>query len=89
MKITSVEVRACQRGADRFANSAFRTGDFQGFEFLVVTLGTDSGLSASSFGFAGGFRERRGAVDRRQPSPFCVGSGPARSGKGLARFSDG
>jgi L-alanine-DL-glutamate epimerase-like enolase superfamily enzyme len=73
MRITSVEVRACRRGAERFQGSAFRTGDFQGFEFLVVTLGTDSGLSASSFGFAGRSAAGAGQLIADSLRPFILG----------------
>jgi L-alanine-DL-glutamate epimerase-like enolase superfamily enzyme len=53
MKITAVDIRACHRSADRFPASALRGGNFHGFDFLVITLKTDTGLSASMFGFAG------------------------------------
>jgi len=46
MRIAAVEVRCCLRPADRFVQSSLRTSDFKGFEFLVVTLRTDDGLSA-------------------------------------------
>ena len=53
MKINHFEVRCCKRSAPRFERSSVATGDFGGFDFLVYTLGTDSGERASMFGFAG------------------------------------
>ena len=60
MKITAVDVRCCQHSPGNFNTSAFRTGDFANFEFLVVTMKTDDGLEATAFGFAG--RSARGRL---------------------------
>lgn len=76
MKITSVDVRCCRRGAERFGDGAFRTGDFTGFEFLVVTLGTDEGLSASMFGFAGRSAAGAGRLLADSMRPFLLGRDP-------------
>lgn len=73
MRITSVEVRACRRGAERFGASAHRTGDFQGFEFLVVTVCTDAGLSASMLGFAGRSAQGAGRLIADSMRPFLLG----------------
>ena len=59
MKITAVDVRCCQHSPGNFDSSAFRTGDFGNFEFIAVTMKTDTGLEATTFGFAG--RSARGA----------------------------
>ena len=73
MRISAVEVRASRRGPERFGPGAFATGDFKGFEFLVVTLRTDAGLSASMLGFAG--RSAAGAARLVADSlrPFFLG----------------
>ena len=76
MKISAVEVRCCRRPADRFIQSSLRTSDFAGFEFLVVTLRTDDGLSASMFGFAGKSAEGAGKLIADTLRPFLLGRDP-------------
>jgi L-alanine-DL-glutamate epimerase-like enolase superfamily enzyme len=73
MRITKVDVRSCRRGPERFPASAFRTGDFKGFEFLVVTLHTEDGESASMFGFAGRSAEGAGRLVADTLRPFFLG----------------
>jgi L-alanine-DL-glutamate epimerase-like enolase superfamily enzyme len=86
MKITSVEVRCCRRGADKFKEGAFRTGDFRGFDFLVVTITTDDGLSASSFGFAGRSAEGAGKLIADSLRPFLLGRDPRDREKAWHEF---
>lgn len=76
MKIASVEVRCCTRVPDAFAKSAFRTGDFAAFQFLVVTLKTDEGLAATTFGFAGRSAEGAGKLIADTLRPFMIGRDP-------------
>jgi L-alanine-DL-glutamate epimerase-like enolase superfamily enzyme len=76
VKISAVEVRACRRPADRFTQSSLLTSDFTGFEFLVVTLRTDDGLSASMFGFAGKSAEGAGKLIADTLRPFFLGRDP-------------
>lgn len=76
MRIVAVEVRCCRRPADRFGQSSLRTADFKGFEFLVVTLRTDDGLSASMFGFAGRSAEGAGKLIADSLRPFFLGRDP-------------
>ena len=76
MRIAAVEVRCCRRPADRFVQSSLRTSDFKGFEFLVVTLRTDDGLSASMFGFAGRSAEGAGKLIADSLRPFLLGRDP-------------
>jgi L-alanine-DL-glutamate epimerase-like enolase superfamily enzyme len=86
MKITSLEVRCCRRGADRFGAGAFRTGDFRGFEFLVLTLGTDEGVTASMFGFAGRSAEGAGKLIADSLRPFFLGRDPLEREKAWHEF---
>lgn len=76
MMITSVDIRACHRPAERFTAAALRGGNFRGFDFLVVSLHTDTGLSASMFGFAG--RSAMGAAHQAADvlRPFFLGRNP-------------
>ncbi len=54
MKITEVDIRCCRHEALAISASALRDGNaVDGLEFLVFTVKTQSGLSASMFGFAG------------------------------------
>lgn len=72
MRIESVDVRACRIDAPDIGASQLR-GTQYSFEFLVTSLTTEDGLSASSFGFAG--RSARGAGELAAASlrPFFVG----------------
>ena len=54
MKITQVDIRCCRHEALAIPASSLRDGNaVDGLEFLVFTVKTGSGLSASMFGFAG------------------------------------
>src|SRR5262245_30023852 len=86
MRITNVDVRCCRRGAERFGAGAFRTGDFRGFEFLVVTLSTDEGLSASMFGFGGRSAEGAGKLVADSLRPFLIGRDPLEREKAWHEF---
>jgi L-alanine-DL-glutamate epimerase-like enolase superfamily enzyme len=60
MIITDLEVRCCTASETVLAGDTFRGGyKVDGLDFLVLTLKTDAGISASSFGFAA--RSARGA----------------------------
>jgi L-alanine-DL-glutamate epimerase-like enolase superfamily enzyme len=76
MKITNVDVRCCRRSPVGFAREAFRTGDFSNFEFLVITMTVDSGLSATAFGFAGRSAEGAGKLIADTLRPFFLGRDP-------------
>ena len=85
MKITAVDVRCCQHSPGNFDSSAFRTGDFGNFEFIAVTMKTDTGLEATTFGFAGRSARGAGRARRSQQSRGVRQSiGPAVAGLGPA-----
>ena len=74
MLITNLEVRCCRADANSLGSDSMRAGGANGaLEFLVLTLTTDAGISASSFGFAG--RTARGAGEMAAASlrPLLVG----------------
>ena len=74
MLITNLEVRCCRADANSLRTESMRPGGANGaLEFLVLTLTTDAGISASSFGFAG--RTARGAGEMAAASlrPLLVG----------------
>lgn len=86
MKITEVDVRCCQHKPDQFGESALRTGDFGGFEFIVVTLKTDVGLSATMFGFAGRSAAGAGQLIADSLRPFFIGRDPLDREKAWHEF---
>ncbi len=76
MRITGFEVRCCRRAQDRFGPAALLGNGFRGFDFLVVTLQTDVGLSASMFGFAGQSAQGAGRLIADSLRPFLLGRDP-------------
>lgn len=76
MKITDIEVRCCQRRPEHFGASALRTGNFGTFDFLVITMKTDVGLSATMFGFAGRSAVGAGQLIADTLRPFFIGRDP-------------
>jgi L-alanine-DL-glutamate epimerase-like enolase superfamily enzyme len=76
MKIISVDVRCCQRRSANFDTSAFRTVDFSNFEFVVITMKTDTGIEATTFGFAGRSAEGAGKLLADTLRPFFIGRNP-------------
>ena len=86
MKITDVEVRCCRRAPDAFDTSAFRTGDFAAFQFLVITLKTDDGFTGSTFGFAGRSAEGAGKLIADTLRPFMLGRDPRDREKAWHEF---
>ena len=86
MKIDAVDIRACRRSAERFPAAALRGGQFKGFDFLVITLKTACGLSASMFGFAG--RSALGAAHQAADvlRPFFLGRNPLEREKNWQDF---
>jgi L-alanine-DL-glutamate epimerase-like enolase superfamily enzyme len=72
VRITGVEVRCCRKSAE-LETAALRSNTFGGFEFLVVTLSTDEGLSASTFGFAGRSADGSGRLVAETLRPFFLG----------------
>ncbi|MEX1020683.1 MAG: enolase C-terminal domain-like protein [Litorilinea sp.] len=74
MRISELEIRCCQHTVEALREDAMRSADHQqGLEFLVVTLRTDGGLEASSFGFAGRSARGSGELAAAAMRPFLVG----------------
>jgi L-alanine-DL-glutamate epimerase-like enolase superfamily enzyme len=76
MRITEFEVRCCHRPQDRFGAAALLGNGFRGFDFLVVTIRTDEGPSASMFGFAGQSAQGAGRLIADSLRPFLLGRDP-------------
>lgn len=74
MKITSLDIRCCRYEQAVIPGAAMRDGmALQGLEFLVYTLGTESGQSASMFGFAGRSALGAGHMAAASLRPFLIG----------------
>ena len=86
MKITEVEVRCCRYMPEHFGKIALRTGDFGAFEFLVITMKTDVGLSATMFGFAGRSAAGAGQLIAESLRPFFIGRDPRDREKAWHEF---
>lgn len=74
MRIKSLDIRACSHLASPLEQGALRDGQGrEGLDYLVYTVTTESGRTASMFGFAG--RSARGAGHLAAASlrPFFVG----------------
>lgn len=76
MRITEFTVRCCHRSEERFGQASLLGNGFRGFDFLVVTLNTDAGLSASMFAFAGRSAEGAGRLIANSLRPFLLGRDP-------------
>ena len=77
MKIVDVEIQVCRSTRDAFLAERLRNSYAAEFEFLVITLKTDEGVSGTSFGFAS---ERGGAMAGEIAAyalkPFFLGRDP-------------
>jgi L-alanine-DL-glutamate epimerase-like enolase superfamily enzyme len=57
-------------------DSEMRAGGASSFDFLVISMATDEGLEAHSFGFAGRGAEMAGEIARQAMKPFFLGEDP-------------
>ena len=74
MIITDLEIRCCRHSVEALDASSMRSADHrQELEFLVITLKTDSGLQASTFGFAGRSARDSGELAAAAMRPFLIG----------------
>ena len=74
MKITGFDIRCCRHQSLDFDAASFRDGNApDGLEFLVFTLTTQSGHSASMFGFAGRSALGAGHTAASSLRPFFLG----------------
>ena len=74
MIITELEIRCCRHSVAALTGDSMRSSDHQqGLEFLVITLKTDVGRSASSFGFAGRSARGSGELAAAAMRPFLLG----------------
>lgn len=76
MKIADIEIRLCRHDGSAMSDAAMRDGRRSELEFLVLTARTDSGMSASTFGFAGRGAKAAGEVAAASLKPFFLGRDP-------------
>jgi len=75
MKISEIEIRLC-RHQSGMTGGELRDGQGSELEFLVITMKTDEGLSASSFGYAGRGARPAGVIAATSLKPFFLGRDP-------------
>lgn len=76
MRVNDIEIRLCRRAAPAMSDAEMRDGRRSDLEFLVITLKTDSGESASTFGFAGRGAKAAGEIAAASLKPFFIGRDP-------------
>src|ERR1700693_861709 len=60
--IKSIEVRVCQNRREAMTDGEMRAGGKSDFDFLVISMKTDTGVEGHSFGFAGRGAEMAGSI---------------------------
>ena len=74
MRIEALDIRACRHDAAAIGAGAMRDGQARpGLEFLVYTVRTEDGASASMFGFAGRSALGAGHLAAASLRPFLIG----------------
>ncbi|MDN5210513.1 hypothetical protein QQ020_00600 [Fulvivirgaceae bacterium BMA12] len=53
MNISDIEIRLCRYATPAMEHSEMRDGIRSDLEFLVISLKTEEGIQADTFGFAG------------------------------------
>lgn len=76
MRIAEIEIRLCRRPGPPMSDAELRDGRRSDLEFLVVTMTTDEGLKASTFGYAGRGARAAGEVAAASLKPFFLGRDP-------------
>lgn len=76
MIIKDIEIRLCALANPTMADSEMRDGRRSNLEFIVVTINTDAGITASTFGFAGRGARMAGEIAAATLKPFFLGKDP-------------
>lgn len=76
MIIKEIEIRLCALEKPTMAHSEMRDGRRSNLEFIVVTMTTDTGITASTFGFAGRGARMAGEIAAATLKPFFLGRDP-------------
>lgn len=73
MIISDIDIRVCRSSTPEFAASEMRFSTIKEMEFLVITMKTDDGQEASSFGFAATSARAAGRIAADALKPFFLG----------------
>tara|TARA_Y100001980_G_C14556826_1_gene350837 strand:- start:5031 stop:6137 length:1107 start_codon:yes stop_codon:yes gene_type:complete len=76
MKITDIEIRLCKHATPAMKDSEMRDGVKSDLEFLVISMKTDEGIQAETFGFAGRGAKIAGQIAADVLKPFFLGKDP-------------
>ena len=76
MKIASIEIRVCRNTLQAMSDSEMRSGGRSTFDFLVISMKTDEGITGHSMGFAGRGAEMAGGIAASALKPFFEGKDP-------------
>ena len=77
MRITALDIRCCRGTSQAPGSFGMRDGlDLGALDFLVYTLHTDTGDTASMFGFAGRSAKGAGHMAASSLRPFLIGRNP-------------
>jgi len=76
MIIESIDIRVCRNTQDAMSDSEMRMGGRSTFDFLVITMTTDTGIEGTSMGFAGRGAEMAGHIAKDALKPFFEGRDP-------------
>ena len=87
MRITSIEIRVCRNTLPAMSDSEMRSGGRSTFDFLVISMKTDEGITGHSMGFAGRGAEMAGGIAASALKPFFAGKDPLFTRETLAGFS--
>lgn len=73
MRISDIEIRACRSNTAALGASSMRFSTIRELEFLVLTMRTDDGLEASTFGFAASSARGAARIAADALRPFFLG----------------
>ena len=76
MRITDVEIRLCRHSSPAMKDSEMRDGVRSDLEFLVISMKTDEGIQADTFGFAGRGAKIAGQIASDVLKPFFIRKDP-------------
>lgn len=76
MKISQIEIRLCKQKEHAIKKNELRGGMQSDLEYLVISMTTDTGLNASTFGFAGKSARIAGQIACDVLKPFFLGRDP-------------
>ena len=86
MIIDTIDIRVCRNTQDTMTDSEMRMGGRSTFDFLIITMTTDTGIKGTSMGFAGRGAKMAGHVANDGLKPFFEGRDPLAREKHWQEF---